>query len=198
MAYVYKHTRNDTNDVFYIGIGKYEKRAFSHSGRNRHWHNIVNKFGYSVEIIESNLEWEEACELEKYWIKFYGRRDLNEGTLVNMTDGGDGQIGRIATDDFKLKLKISNTGKVLSDKHKDKISKALIGKILSDEHKLNLSKSLMGKPHSEIHKSKISKSMKGKMAGDKHPNFNKHLSEETKQKLRISALKNAEKNRKVL
>ena len=31
-----------------------------------------------------------ACEGEKKWIKHYGRKDLNEGSLVNMTDGGDG------------------------------------------------------------------------------------------------------------
>jgi hypothetical protein len=198
MAYVYKHTRNDTNVVFYIGIGKYQKRAFSKSGRNKHWTNIVNKFGDSVEIIELNLTWEEACEFERYWIKFYGRRDLNEGTLVNMTDGGDGQIGRIASDEFKLKLKQSNTGKTLSDNHKDKISEACKGKVLSDEHKLNLSKSLLGRPHSDIHKLNISKSMKGKMTGDKNPRYGKKLSEETKEKLRIAALKNAEKNKKVL
>jgi F-type H+-transporting ATPase subunit b len=33
---------------------------------------------------------ETADKMEIYYIKKYGRRDLNEGTLLNLTDGGDG------------------------------------------------------------------------------------------------------------
>ena len=32
---VYRHIRNDTNEVFYIGIGKTEKRAYSIHSRNK-------------------------------------------------------------------------------------------------------------------------------------------------------------------
>jgi hypothetical protein len=34
MAIVYQHRRNDTNEVFYIGIGKEQKRAFIKSSRS--------------------------------------------------------------------------------------------------------------------------------------------------------------------
>ena len=60
MAVVYKHTRLDTNEIFYIGIGKTEKRAFSTYSRNKHWHNIVNKAGYTVEILFAGLTWDEV------------------------------------------------------------------------------------------------------------------------------------------
>lgn len=92
MAYVYKHIRKDTNDVFYIGIsnGKKYNRAYTKECRNLHWYHIVDKHGYEVVITHDDIVWEEACVIESYLIAFYGRRELDEGTLVNMTDGGDG------------------------------------------------------------------------------------------------------------
>lgn len=114
-AYLYSHTRLDTNEVFYIGIGisKNYKRAYqSDKSRNIFWKNIVNKAKYEVKIIADNLNWQEACELEIKLIKQIGRKDLGLGTLVNLTDGGDGNIG-------------------MSQVTKDKISNSLRGKIQS-------------------------------------------------------------------
>jgi hypothetical protein len=51
MAYIYKHIRKDTNEVFYIGIAKQSYRLYSKFGRNKHWNNIVNKVGFDAEII---------------------------------------------------------------------------------------------------------------------------------------------------
>lgn len=116
MAYLYRHIRLDKNEVFYIGIGsdnkgKY-KRANSKYERNRHWKFITDKIKYEVEIILDDLTWEEACEKEKEFIKLYGRKDLNEGTLVNMTDGGDGMTGFIS----------KRKGIPLSKEHRKKVS----------------------------------------------------------------------------
>ena len=86
---VYRHITLDTNQVFYIGIGKIN-RPNSKKNRNKFWHNVVNKHGYYSEIVKDNLSHQEACELEQLLILEYGRRDLNTGYLVNMTDGGDG------------------------------------------------------------------------------------------------------------
>ena len=86
---VYQHRRNDTGEIFYIGIGN-EDRSYSKHQRSNWWNRVVNKHGYSVEILQTNLTWEEACKEEKRLIKLYGRKDLGLGTLVNMTDGGDG------------------------------------------------------------------------------------------------------------
>lgn len=89
---VYRHRRLDTNEIFYVGIGKTKKRAYSKHQRNPHWYNIVNKTDYSVEIIAEVDTWELACELEQLLIQEYGRKDLGLGSLVNMTDGGDGAV----------------------------------------------------------------------------------------------------------
>jgi len=163
MAYVYKHIRKDTNNVFYIGIGgdtKYQ-RSKSNKQRNKYWNNIVNKVGFISEIIEDNLTWEEACERERYWIKFYGRCDLNEGLLVNMTNGGDGAYGRISamkgkyhTVDTINKIKNSMKGKHCGKsnpfyKHKhtelslEKIKTALLGHDCSADVREKMSKSAL-------------------------------------------------------
>lgn len=69
---IYQHIRLDTNKVFYIGIGS-EKRSKSKKGRNNIWNRIVNKTEYEVQILKSDLIWEEACELEKILISWHGR-----------------------------------------------------------------------------------------------------------------------------
>ena len=46
--YVYVHKRNDNGSIFYVGKGK-GYRSKSKSGRSKHWFNIVNKHGYTIE-----------------------------------------------------------------------------------------------------------------------------------------------------
>ena len=110
MAYIYKHIRKDTNEVFYIGIGKTKNRYKEKAKRNEYWNRIVNKVGFEYEIIEDGLSWDVACEREVYWIKYYGRKDLNEGNLVNMTDGGESTCGRIHTIETIEKIRNSKIG----------------------------------------------------------------------------------------
>ena len=93
MAIVYQHRRKDTNSIFYIGIGKDIKRAYSTKNRTKHWKNIVLKCGYEVDILIDGLSYEDACVVEIGMIKSYGRKDLGLGELVNLTDGGQGSNG---------------------------------------------------------------------------------------------------------
>ena len=46
-----------------------------------------------MKILLEDISWTHACYAEKWCIKMYGRRDLKTGTLVNLTDGGDGVPG---------------------------------------------------------------------------------------------------------
>ncbi len=91
MAYVYSHTRIDTGEIFYIGIGsdKRYSRAFCKKGRNDYWHRIVNKTDYTVTVLLDGLTWEEACNEEVLLIKKLGRKSEG-GILVNITEGGEG------------------------------------------------------------------------------------------------------------
>ena len=118
MAYVYRHIRLDTNEVFYIGIGSDNtyKRAHQYKKRNDYWKNIVNITKYKVEIVFDNLNWKEACKKEIRLIKLYGRKDLNQGSLCNMTNGGEGYLGGKYSD--KIRLKMSNLAKERFKKEK--------------------------------------------------------------------------------
>lgn len=117
MAYVYQHIRLDTNEVFYIGISKNKdsdyKRANSKKYRNKYWHNIVNKVGFFVEIIFDNITIKEAIQKEIDLINNFGRKDLGNGALVNMTDGGEGLLNM--SEETKQKLRDRNTGKTIEN-----------------------------------------------------------------------------------
>lgn len=111
MAVVYQHKRNDTGEVFYVGIGSTEKRAYAKSKADRtnnHWFHVVNKAGYTVEIIMKDISWNEAQYAERYLIAFYGRRNLGTGSLVNLTDGGDGVCGMKHSEETKRKIGLDN------------------------------------------------------------------------------------------
>ena len=129
--YTYMHTRNDTNETFYIGKG-HGKRAFWKHGRNQHWTNIVKKHGYTVHVL---AQWEkeaDAFEHEKFLIQCFN------GFLVKQSLGGDGND---AKGGFTFK------GKKHSDFAKEKCRNAKLGKFKSVES---------NKKNAEAHKQKIS------------------------------------------
>jgi hypothetical protein len=131
MAYVYRHIRLDKNEPFYIGIGdnnsNNHKRAYSKQDRNKYWKNIVGQTPYEVEILLDNLTWDEACSKEIEFIELYGRNDLKKGSLVNMTNGGEGSYGFKHTECSKQKLKTRLKGNKynLGTKYSDEVKKHL-------------------------------------------------------------------------
>lgn len=109
--YIYRHIRPDTNEVFYIGKGNtlgksHSNRAYEKSGRNTFWNRIVSKNNgeFKVEIIYKTETEQEINEKEKEFIALYGRRNLGMGTLVNLTDGGDGSVGVVCKEETRKKL----------------------------------------------------------------------------------------------
>lgn len=128
MAVVYRHWRLDKNEVFYVGIGKKESRAYSFnpSRRNKIWNDVKNKTEIGVEIVARDLSWELACELEQLMIQEYGRIDLGTGCLVNMTDGGEGTIN---VNVWNKGLRVDNPrrGFKISEDHKRKVSMSKMG-----------------------------------------------------------------------
>ncbi len=94
------HIRQSDGGIFYMGIGCRD-RAFDISSRSEWWKSTYNLYGRGVVILQENLTWEQACDLEKKMIAFYGRRDKGLGPLVNMTDGGEGTPGAVRSEEFK-------------------------------------------------------------------------------------------------
>ncbi len=106
---IYRHVRLDTNKVFYIGMSKTSRRPYD-KRRNNIWHKITLKSKYVIEIIQNNLSWEDACELEEFLIFLYGRIDLKTGSLANLTNGGDGVIGYTQSKEQIEKRTLKNKG----------------------------------------------------------------------------------------
>lgn len=140
MAYVYRHIRLDKNTPFYIGIGSdeagYYKRAFSKSNRNSYWHNVINKTPYEIEILFDSMSWEDACKKEIEFINLYGRIDMGNGVLVNMSNGGEGVSG-------------------WSVESKEKQKKSMVGFKVTEETRRKLSESHKGYRHSQESLEKI-------------------------------------------
>ena len=128
---LYAHRKETDGSIFYVGIGT-EKRPYTNKSRNDYWHNTVNKYGYYVDILSKELSIEDALELEEFVICELGRKDLGNGNLVNLNNGGKGNLQ-------------------VSDLTKKKMSKSAIGRTAWNK----------GLPMSEEQKAKLSKIREG-------------------------------------
>jgi hypothetical protein len=185
--YVYQHRRLDENTIFYVGKGR-DYRHNETSNRNNYWHNIVNKCGFSSEIIFDNLDEELALLVEVELIDKYRKMNMK---LANLTDGGEGVSGYKHTEKTKSFLGELSKTRIISDETKEKLSLVWKGKkrkSFTEEHRKKLSESAKKQKRSafsEEVKQKISVSNKGKKRTDEQK---KRISEATK--LAMSKMKN--------
>jgi hypothetical protein len=161
--YVYAYLRQN-NTPYYIGKG-YNIRAWNTHDKGINPPKDNNK----IIILESNLTEVGALALERRMIRWYGRKDLNNGILRNKTNGGEGASGYRFTKEASTRR-----GTMRRGIKNPKISLALSGRKFSEEHKLNISSSKKGKKFSEAHCIALSNSHKGKPS----PNKGKKQSEE--------------------
>lgn len=132
--YIYLHIRLDNGNPFYVGKGK-DKRCLVKRQRSFHWKNMANKYGYDILILEKNLSEQEAFEKEIYWIKRLGRKELNQGLLVNFSNGGEGSSGRKMSQKNKEAIIISNKKRVASKIQKEKVASLYKGKTGKDHNR---------------------------------------------------------------
>ena len=108
MFYTYLYLRED-GTPYYVGKGK----------GNRAYHSPAHTIHLprdSKGIIRSRIPiqyWEseeEAFEMERWYIKFYGRKDNGTGILRNLTDGGDGASGHVLSEESCNKIAVRLTG----------------------------------------------------------------------------------------
>lgn len=129
--YVYLHRKATTGEVFYVGKGK-NRRSSEKLSRSNYWKRIVAKHGYVIDYaIQGVQEW-YALELEKQLVDYYGRRDLDDGPLVNLCDGGAESYNM--NDEIRAKMSESKRGKKLPDWVKESMSRAHKGRTFTDAH----------------------------------------------------------------
>jgi hypothetical protein len=151
MYYVYSYLREDLSP-YYIGKGT-RSRAYASAN-----HRIkAPKEKERIHILKDNLTEEEAYDLEKLYIKMFGRVDLGTGILRNLSDGGEGPTGYKTTPEQRRKIALSRMG----EKHP-----------------------LYGVSPSEETREKQRQALRGRFVGEKNPMYGKKISEEHRQHLR--------------
>ena len=105
--------------------------------------------------MESNLTELGAFELERFYIRWYGRKDNNNGILRNLSDGGEGQSGFIHP----------NKGGTLSPETRKKISDATKGRTAHNKGKSNPEQKERFLSNNPMKNPEISKKVADKLKG---------------------------------
>lgn len=158
-------------EPFYVGKGT-KTRALGHH-RRRDKHPFVQRLQKmategvkpDIELIQA-LDEEHAFFLEKCLTDVIGRKNIGQGPLLNLCDGGRGPIGKRLSEETKAKLSEVQRGKVLTKEHRARISVGMRGKPQSLEKGIKISAAKKGKPNSASHCAAISAAIKGKPWSD--------------------------------
>jgi len=171
MVYIYCLKCPDTNNVRYVGktINSLERRLNKHmaesslAAQNNHRTNWLRSLKNEnkmpiielLEIVAENTKWEDR---ERAWIALFKK---NGAKLINSNDGGDGQHGRILSQQTKNKISKSLMGHSVSEETRNKKRLKKLGSIWSEESKAKISRLHKGRKRPKETGAKISKALKG-------------------------------------
>jgi len=131
--YTYAYLRKD-GTPYYIGKGRGYRYRYKHK-------QLVRQPPLErIIFLKKNLTEEEAHRHEVYMIFVLGRKDLGTGILRNLTDGGEGTSGWVATPEFREKRRQIRLGQTHSEETKRKIAEAHKGRQVSEETREKLRK----------------------------------------------------------
>ncbi len=179
--YLYRHIRLDKNEPFYIGVGTKNAckycRAKTKLKRNKYWERIVAKTPYEIEILIESNDYQFIMEKEREFIALYKRRDLENGSLCNLTDGGEGSPNstRVISDYQKMRISKALKGRKLPEWQIEHLRKTNTGRVKSKETNLKMSITMKGREFSEETREKISKAKKGKVTNKGNSSKNRKV-----------------------
>jgi hypothetical protein len=164
--YVYAYLRSKDSITakagtpYYIGKGK-DLRAFSpHPGVT------LPKDKSLIVLLETNLSNIGSLAIERRLIRWFGRKDLNTGILLNKTDGGEGSAGIKFSESHRAKISEANRRRgPRSEETRKKMSVAKLGKALTDEQKCKSAAARKGLKVADATKEKIGLANKGENNG---------------------------------
>lgn len=146
---------------------------------------------YEFRNVFESFDEKEALQEEIRLIDHYGRRDLDKGPLLNLTNGGEGASGRIPSTETRKKWSEIRKGRPatnLGKRYKHKTASPKKGKPWSEaqrfcyENRTPEQIEQRRQRSSLAHKGQIqTKAMRAaqssRMSGDKNPNFGKGRTE---------------------
>jgi len=129
--YIYEYLRSRASEhgpvgsPYYVGKGRHG-RAFNKAHRVRPPKDKAN-----IIFVAKNLAEDEAFQMEKELIAFYGRVAIGTGCLQNLTDGGEGHAGHSPSAETRIKLSkavsLAKRGIKQSPEHRAALSKVRKG-----------------------------------------------------------------------
>lgn len=191
--YVYEYRHPVSGLPIYIGKGRGDRWIMHKYGSsNIHLDRIIKKYGAANvprrQLIIGLTE-EQAFAIERVLITVIGRG--NAGSLVNITDGGEGSSGRIATIESREKGRASQNVLWADPARRERQSASTSSRFSDPDERAKASAAnkgksspMKGKSHTVKTKAKLSAANKGKPP----PNKGKSTSDETKIKQSLAKI----------
>jgi len=140
-AYIYRDPSR-ANEPIYVGKGS-GRRAWAHLKPIKRRHPFTQRLNKmireniqpDIEVIDAINE-DHAFFLEKCLIAVIGRKDLGKGPLLNRTDGGEGNSGRVHTEESRKRMseaqKRAQVHKPQQQPHRIEQRKAIAFELMKD------------------------------------------------------------------
>jgi hypothetical protein len=103
-------------------------------------------------------------ERDIFWIDYFKTNCYKHPNIggLNLCDGGVGPVGRVASEDSKIKNGNKHRGKTMSEESRRKISMSMKGRVRSLDTRKKISDGNKGKTLTQETKEKLSVALKGR------------------------------------
>jgi hypothetical protein len=159
--YTYMYLRQKDGTPYYIGKGCGD-RAYSN---NRTIHRPDADARIFIQCWESESE---AFEMEKWYIRLFGRKDNGTGILRNRTDGGEGPSGAVRSEEYCEKMSAALRANPAVVEQRRRLGAARKGRVPTVEARRKTSERNRSRQWSAESRRKVSVARKDKRLSEEH------------------------------